>query len=289
MSWQVAIVLVIIASSVLPLFTRTLTLRHSHAFFTIGLSMYAAVATVGFVISFLGRGGIPPLPVPEAWPYIVLEGICIPMAWLIMYKIVGMIGASNAALANSANIVLSVIAGVIVLHEGVSWKFLLGAACIIVAMLLALTIRADKKHASKGALGLKVLLLLVGAVLYAIGMLTEKQAISMIGVWDYALYGWTAQAMGVGVIVGIFGWREFRRTTPKVLQDGFILGLLTSVAGGLYIYALSKGTLSGTMLAISAKIALTMVLATIFLGERNNIEMRFLAFVCTIIGLALVL
>lgn len=120
-------------------------------------------------------------------------------------------------------------------------------------------------------------------------MLFEKQAIDVMGVWQYARFGWFMQFVCASVLVMAIGRKEFRHLNNNTVKKALILGLLTSMAGGLYILALSLGTLSGTMLASSAKITLTSVLAYVFLRERNNLGLRVLALVISLVGMWLIL
>ncbi|MFZ1483985.1 MAG: hypothetical protein WAS36_03150, partial [Candidatus Saccharimonadales bacterium] len=108
-------------------------------------------------------------------------------------------------------------------------------------------------------------------------------------VWQYARFGWFMQFVCASVLVAVVGRKEFTHLNSDTIKKALFLGLLTSVAGGLYILALSLGTLSGTMLATSAKITLTSVLAYVFLRERNALGLRLLALVISIAGMWLIL
>ena len=127
------------------------------------------------------------------------------------------------------------------------------------------------------------------ALAFSFGMMFEKLAIDTMGVWEYARYGWLMQFVIASIFVAIYGRKEFSHVDRSVVNKAVVLGLLTSVAGGLYILALSLGTLSGTMLATSAKITLTSVLAYLFLRERNALGLRVLALVISIVGMWLIL
>lgn len=86
----------------------------------------------------------------------------------------------------------------------------------------------------------------------------------------------------------IFGRKEIAKTNSSFWPQALIAGLLTALAGALFILSLSKGLLSVIILAASAKVALTAVLAIWLLKERNNIKRRIAAIFITITGLIVI-
>ena len=120
-------------------------------------------------------------------------------------------------------------------------------------------------------------------------MFGEKMAINQLGPWHYMAYGWLMQFVGVLALFLLFGRSEMKHMNIVIAKKATLLGAITSVAGLLYVYALSKGSLSYTVVAISGKSALVLVLAAIFLKERNQMQFRILAFITVVVGLVLIL
>lgn len=288
MSWQIAITLQVIASSFMTLLSRRITLSARKVFFGIALISYFMIALMGFLYALTALHTAPAIPAFHAWRYLLIEGICIPTAWLIQYRTISYIGAGNAVVVSTLNTVSAALAGILFFRDPLSAGFVFGGLCIITGALASLRLPADTQHHTSSSLLKKSSLVIAGALFFAIGMAAEKEAITIIGVWDYATYGWGMQLVGATILFSIFGRHELPHLSGFVIKRGALLGVVTSIAGGLYIYALSKGSLSHTMIASSGKIAITVLLAAIFLGERNNFKTRVLAFWLSIIGLWLV-
>jgi drug/metabolite transporter (DMT)-like permease len=288
MTWQIAITLQIFMSAFMTMFTRRLTLSTKQVFFGVGVASYFMVALCGLAFSLIYNHALPALPSAGAWVYILIEGLCVPAAWLIQYKLIGYIGAGNAITVGTLNTISTALLGIMFLNEGISINFIIGALFIITSTLITLRIRPDLDHRSNAPFTLMLALVITGATLFATGMYFEKMAINTIGVWNYSAYGWSMQLIGAALLFILFGRKELPHINRKVIKNGLLLGLITSIAGGLYIYALSMGSLSHTIVATSGKVAITVLLSAVFLKERNNLPFRITAFLLSMIGLWLV-
>lgn len=289
MSWQLTIILQIFASTVMTLFTRRLSLSVKKVFFGVGVLSYITIAAAGWIFASTHGHGLPTVPTGKVWLYLLAEGFFIPAAWLVQYKLIGYIGASNAIIVTAFNTLSTAVMGILFLGDALNPAFILGGSLIIGGILIALRLQPDTQHHVHASLRLKLALTIAGAMLFAVGMFYEKVAINHIGAWHYAAYGWSMQAVGALGLFVLFGQKERVHITPSVIRKGVVLGALTSVAGMLYIYAVSKGSLSHTIVATSGKTAIVMVAAAIFLHERNSILRRLAAFALTVIGLGFIL
>ena len=287
--WPLVIIAQVIFSSVMTIATRKLSLSNRRVFFVVGFFTYLVVALMGIVYSIVFGVDWSYLPKAEEWRYIIPASIGIVTSWLVLYRTIALVGASNAVLISMANYIGSATLGYLILGEAISSTFLAGAILIIASLWIAFTVRPDTEHKSNVPLYVKLLLVLTMIVAFSFGMLFEKLAIDTMGVWEYARYGWLMQFVCASILVAAIGRKEFIHVDKQVVRKALILGLLTSVAGGLYILALSLGTLSGTMLATSAKITLTSVLAYLFLNERNALGLRIVGLMAAIIGLWLII
>jgi len=277
----------IVASSLMTIFSRKLALSDNRLFYVIGVCSYAAVAVMGIAYAFVFHGGVAGIPPTEAQVYIVIEGICIPASWLLLYKLISIVGASNSTVTSLANTVVTAVLGILLLNEPFTLTFLAGAVLLLTSGYLALTIQADSKHHGTVPLVKKVALIVGMVSFYSIGMYCEKRAISIVGVWDYAVFGWGMQFVGATIICIVFGRSELAHVTKASVHKGLLLGFMTSIAGVFYIYALSIGTLSQTVVATSGKLGLTMVLAALLLGEHNALRRRVVTLVLSTAGLVL--
>lgn len=289
MVWQTLIILQIIASSLLVIWTRHVSVRSRKSAFGVGLISYGCVAVMGFVYSILHSRALPVLPHGIAWLYILAEGLLIPASWLFQFKLVSHIGASNAVISSTFNSLGAAFLGIILLGETITVSFVFGTLLVMGGIYLAFIIKPDEQHPVTATFNTKALLLIGAVVCFSFGMFFEKKAIGAIGVWNYAMFGWAMQFVGAMSLYLIFGRKEISSLPKKVWHKAMVLGLMTSVAGLFYILALSVGTLSHTVVATSGKIAITMVLAAIFLHERNNMPLRIGAFSLAMLGILFIM
>lgn len=269
----------------MTIFTRRLALSDRKLFFVIGVLSYFTIGFMGFIYSIVFGHGLPDIPSGKAWLFIVAEGFFIPAAWLLQYKIISKLGASNAVIITTANNAATAFLGFIFLKESFSPLFIVGSVFILGGIVTVLRIQPDMNHRETVPSNKKLLMILVMLSFYAFGMLFEKKAIDLIGVWNYACFGWGMQFVGALAICVFYGREEIVHITATSVRKGLLLGLMTSVAGGLYIYALSIGSLSHTVVAASGKIAITMLLAALILRERNALRRRIIAFALVVVGL----
>lgn len=288
MTWQTAITLQVLVSSFMTLFTRRVSLASRRVFFGMGVLSYCMVAVMGFVYSLLYHHGLPVAPTARTWLYIFIEGFCIPLAWLVSYKTISYIGAGNAVVVSTVNTTATALMGIVFLHDALTPVFVGGAALILGGALASLHLSPDASHHARASFKWKLLLVASGAVFFATGMFAEKLAINSMGAFNYTTFGWGMQLVGAALIFLLFGRRELPHVTAAIVRKGLLLGTITSIAGGLYVYALSLGSLSHTIVATSGKLAITVFLAAIFLHERNDLRIRIGALFISLAGLWLV-
>lgn len=289
MSWQLIIIILILVSSIVTMFTRRVALSTKRVFYGVGAFSYLAIAISGTIMSIIYNHGLPTMPSGNTWVYIILEGMFIPIAWLFQYKLISYIGASNAVIVSSINTIGVAIMGIIFLNEPLSVSFVCGSLTVLISAYVALQIQPDLAHRASVSLKTKLILALGTLIFYGLGLYFEKLAINAMDVWNYSSFGWSMQFIGALMIFLIFGRHEIPSINRLVVSNGLILGFMTSIAGGLYIFALSKGTLSHTIVASSGKVALTMMLSALMLKERNQLQLRIASFALSTIGICLVI
>ena len=287
MSWQLTVILQITVGSLLVIATRVFSLRSKQTFFFSGVILYLMIFLVGAAIAIIANQSVPHPPTnPVVWLFLIGEGVFIPIGWLIQYRLIRSIGANSSVVIGILNACAAALLGIIALGDAISPSFLLGAIFIIGSSFVAL--RVGVSDSNDLPIRRKIGLVAVGMIVFSIGIFCEKQAISLIGVFDYAMYGWLMQLIGAVIIFIIAGKREIVHISKRAVGRGAVLGLLTSVSGGLFIYALSQGTLSQTIIVTSSKLALTMALSAILLGERSHMWLRVIALTLASIGVWLI-
>lgn len=268
---------------------RIVSIKNKNKFFLLSFVVYGVVALVGLMLALASfRGVLPSFPSGSARWYLIGEGILIPLSWLAQFKLLTLIGAANIAIAQTINFVTVALFGFLFLGDTLSSHILLGGTLLIAGVIIAFSIKRDEKIKKNAPLVIKVGLLLVSSLSLAGGLMFEKLAIDSISVWSYSFYGWGMQFVGAAILLIIFGRKEIAKTNSSFWPQALIAGLLTALAGALFIFSLSKGLLSVIILAASAKVALTSILAIWLLKERNNIKRRILAISVTITGLIII-
>lgn len=289
MSWSLAMTLNIVFGSLLTILFRKLSLLDKKALFVVGVSMYFMIAVAGFAFSVIANGSLPDSPSTLVWIFLFIEGICIPGSFLLQYTIIKKLGAANAVIVIAGNALGPALLGILLLGEVIPTVFLLGALLIFASIAIVYHIHPDTKHRKRrGNVWRNVWPVALMMLLFSIGIFAEKVAIETFGVWNYASFGWAMQFIGASALLLLFGRNELKHHQTKTVYRGFLLGLLTSVMGLTFIYSLSVGALSHTTIAATGKVAITMMLAALLLGERNQLLLRFAAFALSILGLALI-
>lgn len=290
MPWLIAMAVHVLLGSLLALWVRHVSSVNKNAFFSMAFFNYLVVLIGGTALAmYFNNWSIPSIPTGRAVIYLLVEGILLPMAWVLNYKLISMVGAANSVIAGTAGIIATTVLGIIFLHEPASVKYFAGACLMVFAIYISFSINADEKHKQVGSIWLKTSLIFGVATLTALGLIFEKKAISSIGYSSYYCYGWGMQCLGAFVIMLALGRDELRSISVKTAKYGLSIGLLTVITGSLFVYALSKGALSSAILFTSSKISITVVLAAILLKERNDFAKRILALLLSLAGLVLIL
>lgn len=279
----------------MALITRAAAVRTRRTFFFSGTLLYGVIALFGMCASTIANQKIPTPPTDlTTWLFLFGEGIFVPISWLISYRIIREVGATNGVLISLFNTMLATFAGIVLVEK--NWpapEFLLGAILLIFASLVVFKISqqngADDSRAIFANFKKAVGWILLGAVTYAAGIIFENAAVQNLAPKNYIFYGWTMQFLFALMIFAIFGRREIKKIRKKSVFYSIAMGFLTSISGILYIFALGFGEFSRTVVISSVKVVIVAFLAAIFLDERDKIGWRILALILGICGAFLVL
>ncbi len=292
MPWNLIVILQIISSSFLTLWYRKTGQVLKNQTLQISFVVYICVAICGVLISFFAnRFNLPAYPGKEALFYIIIEGIFIPAYWIIQFKLISILGAASAVVVQTLNYWTAALFGLVLLGENLSKYFIFGFIFIFIAVYLSISINLKNNNGQKMIKSInnsKIILVVLAAIFFAIGMTAEKIAIDKTGVWNYAFYGWIAQLIGATLFYYLFGQKNKKPINAKFLKFSIIAGFMTALSGFFFIYALSSGMLSKTIILTSSKIVLTSVLAVYFFKENNNLVRRFTALLLALLGLLMI-
>ncbi len=291
MSWNTVIVLQIITSSFLTLWYRQTGIVLKQRTLQISFVVYIWVALSGTLISYFANDfSVPSIPSREALIFICLEGFFIPAYWIIQFKLIRMLGAANSVIIQTLNYWMAASFGLILLGDNITKYFLVGLIFIVSAVYLSLSAstKATQKSINWDLNLSKLGLIILAAFFFAAGMTAEKIAIEKTGLWNYAFYGWLAQFVGATCFYLIFDQNRKIAISRRFLFYSSVAGIITALSGFFFIYALSSGLLSKTIILASSKIVLTSVLAVYFFKENNNLLRRFSALLLAVLGLVMI-
>lgn len=292
MAWELLIAAHVFISAFTPIVLRWFSLKFPKIHYLPVLFIYLGVSLTGLIVS-LGHSIITSSPLPNInsysnlWPLLVV-GVFIPLSWITQYKLIRYIGASNVAVATMLNFLFAAIFAIIFLNESVSGLFIYGSLLLICGILISSFVRPDTKHKLKTSKVKILLLILLMSFSFGIGIMSEKIAINDSGIWNYMIFGWFSQLIGASIFIGIAGRKEIFSASWPQIKGSIFIGIIGAAAGLTFISALSMGQLSNTVMASTAKVTLTALLAAILLKERNQVLLRILAIILAILGLWLV-
>lgn len=292
MVWYSLITAHIVFGAFMPIALRKYSLLYPKIHFIPVISIYICVAFVGLITAIshtiVSGSQLPSINnYSNLWPLLGV-GIFIPLSWTIQFRLIRYIGASNTAVALMTNYLSASFFAVVLLKESISSLFIVGSFLLLCGVVVSSFVRPDTKH-KQNVSKLKIfILVLLMSFSFGFGIMCEKVAIDDAGVWSYIMYGWSAQLVGASIIIGLAGKNEILKITWPQAWHGLLIGLLGALVGLTFVGALSISQLSNTVMATSAKVTLTALLAALLLKERNQILLRILAIILAIVGLWLI-
>ena len=227
-----------------------------------GRLLVGLVAMIVVVVAWPGRGWV---RLPRGRPLLLV--IAYGVLWYGIYTIVVnaagryLDAGTTAMIINVAPIIVAVLAGIF-LHERFSRQLVLG---MIIAFAGVIVIASASRSGQVDPWG--VTLALIAAVLYAVGILLQKQALATVDpltvTWLGALAGTVATAPFAGQLVHQLGHDSWTATAGVLYLGVFP----TAIAYLLWTYALSR-TSAGQMAASSYVLpAITLLQSWVFLNE----------------------
>ncbi len=201
---------------------------------------------------------------------------------IFLFKALQLIEASEKTILSSLNVVFTIIASVIFLHETFNGQKVFGTVIILASILLVVTLKNGFKF-NRG-----VVYVLITAVFAGLAIVADSANVQHYNVITYN----TFQNFLTGFIILAFApkslqqWRCF--VEPSFLTKMLPLGIFSTAQGILYLTALTYGGNTAQVGTIrQASTIVTVLLAVIFLRERNNLWRKLLAAVLVTFGVFL--
>lgn len=201
---------------------------------------------------------------------------------ILLFKALQLLEASEVTILSNIRIVFTIAASTIFLHETFTSLNAFGAIIIIVATLLVANVKKGLKF-NKGVLYTFGMALLAGLAIVA-DSYNVKQ-------YDAIAYN-TLSNFLIGFLLlicfpkALQQWKHF--TQPEFLKKMIPLGIFSTIQGIAYLQALTTPGVTAQVSVIrDAAVIVTVLLAIIFLHERDNLFRKMIAAILVVCGIVL--
>jgi len=229
----------------------------------------------------LFRGFVAP-PLAALWLNFLLSTVFYALGTLTYFRAAKKIGASEIAIISASSAAVTIVASIIFLSERFTLEQGIGTLIIIVSVVL---VEMKKRLAvNSGAIYAAL-----GASFYALAVVSDTYILRRYDPVSYA----TIMLFLPGVLLLVVQPQVVRKFAQginrKYLLNMFFYSALYSVQAITYYMALSMGAHASQMGPIfKAEIILTILIAAIFIKERENLGLKIFSGVLATIGVLLI-
>jgi len=282
MTWQVLILISVVLFSVATLLQRVL-LRDEKSdpmtylvFFQVSTGLMLGV--FGLIFGKLSFPNIKPL-LPNLLLMMTLNGI----GAISQFKALKYVEASRYAVIFSIRIFVTILASSFILKEGLSAMQWLGTLLIVAGVILV-NIRSAKLSFSK-----KEGLVLLSAVVFGLSNTNDRFLLKSFKVYPYFFLGYILPACFV-IMLNSYTIRKMKVFLKwQLLKKLLLFSVIFVISGLAFFSALQLVDNSSKVIAINlTSVILTVLLAAVFLKERENLLEKIIGAVLSFIGLLLV-
>ncbi|QQS38386.1 DMT family transporter [Candidatus Woesebacteria bacterium] len=247
-------------------------------------------------IVFLGLGGIIAIVIALAqhklnlffsplliWNFLLLIVLLTP-AFLLKYRAFQLIGASEVVMFSVTGRLWNVIGANLFLHEAITPKIVLGAILILCGAMLT---RFEKKNftINKG-----VILVLFSAIFFGFNDINDYFILQKFDSTNYLIYSYLLPVFALTFLQP----QSLKKIRYYFRKDRAFKVLLLSLCDTLGMLSLYLAYQTGKNVAVigplrSTSIIITVVLAILFLKERNNIANKLIGSLVAVAGVILLL
>lgn len=279
MSWIFFAFINVIMSSVASLYQK-IAMREEKTDAVVSAITFMIVSGACYFIYALTQGFH--LPSITLLPYFLSTASLYAAGTILFFHAIKKIEASEMSIIGGFGPIVTIIASMIFLKDVLTISQLTGVVCILVAVIL---INFKKKGfvISQGTW-----LALLGTTCYGIAVITDTIIIHRFEVASFIPIGTAITAL---IMIGAYPKKIplVLKSLAHVNKDLLVFSVLYAIQGIAFYLALGTGVLVGQVSSIArASIILTVILSTIFLGERTNIGKKLFGAILTTIGVILV-
>jgi len=290
MPWQLSILLHSLLSGTRAIQNRRIGKSQQDLSLYTLLVSFSLVAALGCLIAVLRSE---PIDMDEVWSarfFLFVMAACFSVLNYMTFKLFRKLSASVIAIASLLNPTAVVVIAAIFTSEVLLPRQWVGAIVLLAAVLFV-QLRPKKKHkAAKEtmSIGVSTLSILIIALLFGVGIVIEKHLLDRLGLSGYLAFGWGSQFIGVLVVVLLLRKKFRLPSNARMHATVWSSGLLLVSAGFLFVLSqVNSDSASLTSLSSTVKVVVTVLLAYIFLKERDRMLQKSIALTLSCIGLFL--
>lgn len=279
MSWILIMIINVVVMSVASLYQK-IAMREETTDAVVSATTFMIVSGLCYFIYALIQGFH--IPSITLLPYFILTASLYATGTILFFHAIKKIEASEMTIISGIGPIVTIIASMIFLKDVLTILQLTGVVCILAAVIL---INLKKKGF---VINRGTWFALLGTACYGIAVISDTVIIHRFEVASFIPIG----AAGSSFIMMLVYPKKIAlvfRSLAKVNKNLLFYSLLYAIGGITFYLAIDTGALVGQVSTIArASIILTVILSTIFLGERTNILKKLFGAILTTVGVILV-
>ncbi len=280
MIWLLSALIGVVAISVANIFQRKLMKDDNGD--PVALAVIFQLGITGFTAVFAVIKGFVPPPVVRYWPFFVISAILYGLGTVFYFRAAKKVEASQIVILSTVGTIVAIVASIIFLGESFSWHQLIGTVLIIGAILTV-----QKRISLTTSDG--VLDAIVGTSLYGLAVVSDTYILH-----HYDAVSFTPiMSLLPGLVLIILKPSAVTKfpglMSIKYLKNMFWYTFFYSCQAVAYYMAIELGAnVSQISPIFRSEVVLTIILAAVFLDERDNLPKKILAAGLAIGGVLLI-
>jgi len=279
MSWLLLIIINVVVISVASLYQK-IAMREEKSDAVVSATTFMIVSGICYFIYALIKGFH--IPSITLLPFFIITATLYAAGTILFFHAIKKIEASEMSIIGGVGPIVTIVASMIFLKDILTVTQLSGVVCILAAVFL-INYKKNGFVINQGTW-----LALLGTACYGLGVISDTVIIHRFEVASFIPIG----AAGSAFIMMLAYPKKITfvfQSLMKVNKDLLVYSLLYAIGGITFYLAIDAGALVGQVSTIArASIILTVILSTIFLGERTNLIKKLVGAVLTTIGVILV-
>lgn len=214
--------------------------------------------------------------------FFVLAAIFWGAATFFIFKAMHLLQASEVKILTTAGVIVTILVSVIFLHEAFGYVKIIGTAITFIAVFMVSNLHKGFRF-NKG-----IIFALLATSCAGIAIVLD--GVNVIN-YDVISYSIVIDILIVAMLLtlrpkALHKWKEYVNT--NFLQKMLPLGIFSALQGFAYLFALqTPGVIAQAGAIRQSSVILTVILAMIFLNERDNIPKKLIATILVTVGVIL--